>query len=73
MWFIVDRLSEVALFWIVKTTDPLTILCRLYIEEIVRRHGVPLSFVSDRDPRYVGPFEVIQRIEEVAYRLVLPP
>ena len=24
-------------------------------------------------PRYVGPFEIIERIDEVAYRLALPP
>ena len=56
MWVIVDRLMEVAHFVTVKTTDPLTTLSRLYIEEIVRLHGVPLSIVSDRDPRFVSQF-----------------
>ena len=31
-------------------------LCRLYIREIVRLHGVPVSIVSDRDPRFTAQF-----------------
>ena len=31
-------------------------LCRLYIREIVRLHGIPVSIVSDRDPRFTSQF-----------------
>ena len=31
-------------------------LAELYVEEIVRLHGVPLSIVSDRDPRFTSRF-----------------
>ncbi|XP_027158268.1 uncharacterized protein LOC113759889 [Coffea eugenioides] len=31
-------------------------LARVYMEEIVRLHGVPVSIVSDRDPRFVSRF-----------------
>ena len=31
-------------------------LAELYVNEIVRLHGVPESIVSDRDPRFVSKF-----------------
>jgi hypothetical protein len=31
-------------------------LAELYIKEIVRLHGVPVSIVSDRDPRFTSRF-----------------
>ncbi len=31
-------------------------LAKLYIDEIVRLHGVPVSIISDRDPRFTFRF-----------------
>ena len=31
-------------------------LANLYVNEIVRLHGIPLSIVSDRDPRFTSRF-----------------
>ena len=31
-------------------------LAELYVDEIVRLHGVPLSIVSDRDPHFTSRF-----------------
>ncbi|GAB2290468.1 hypothetical protein Dimus_038103 [Dionaea muscipula] len=31
-------------------------LARLYMKEIVRLHGAPVSIVSDQDPRFVSKF-----------------
>lgn len=36
--------------------DSLEKLVRLYIQEIIRLHGVPVSIISDRDPRFVSQF-----------------
>ena len=36
--------------------DDLEEFCRLYIREIVRLHGVPVSIVSDQDPRFTAQF-----------------
>nr|GEV35084.1 putative reverse transcriptase domain-containing protein [Tanacetum cinerariifolium] len=91
-------------------------LARLYLSEIVARHGVPISIISDRDsyftsrfwqsmqealgthldmsmayhpqtdgqsvvrfgkkrkltPRFIRPFEIIEKVGPVAYRLDLP-
>ena len=52
VWVIVDRLTKSAHFLLVGMTFTLERLCRLYIREIVRLHGVPVSIVSDRDPRF---------------------
>ena len=54
IWVIVDRLTKSAHFRPIRTTDSVDKLSRKYIEEIVRLHGVPVSIVSDHDPRFVS-------------------
>ena len=56
VWVIVDRLTKSAHFLAVRMTFTLEEFCRLYIREIVRLHGVPVSIVSDRDPRFTAHF-----------------
>ena len=56
IWVIVDRLTKSAHFMAVRMTFTLEEFCRLYIWEIVRLHGVPVSIVSDRDPRFAAQF-----------------
>ena len=56
IWVIVDRLTKSAHFLPVSNDDPLDKLAQLYVEEIVRLHGVPISIVSDRDPRFTFRF-----------------
>ena len=47
IWVIVDRLTKSTHFLPVSNDDPLDKLAQLYVEEIVRLHGVPISIVSD--------------------------
>ena len=47
VWVVVDRLTKSAHFLGIKTTDSLGTLRCLYVVEIVRLHGVPLSIVLD--------------------------
>ena len=56
VWVIVDRLTKSAHLLAVRMTFALERFCRLYIREIVRLHGVPVSIVSDRDPRFTAHF-----------------
>ncbi|RVW63396.1 Transposon Ty3-I Gag-Pol polyprotein [Vitis vinifera] len=53
VWVIVDRLTKSTHFLAMKTTDSMNSLAKLYIQEIVRLHGIPVSIVSDRDPKWV--------------------
>ena len=56
IWVIVDRLTKTAHFVPIKVSYKLEKLAELYIQEIVRLHGIPVSIVSDRDPRFTSKF-----------------
>ncbi|GJU61425.1 putative reverse transcriptase domain-containing protein [Tanacetum coccineum] len=50
------RLTKSAHFIPTKATDSMETLTRLYIKEIVSRHGVPISIISDRDSHFTSRF-----------------
>ncbi|KAL0373932.1 UNVERIFIED_CONTAM: Transposon Ty3-I Gag-Pol polyprotein [Sesamum radiatum] len=56
IWVIVDRLTKCAHFIPLHTTYTLDKLVTIYIEDIVRLHGIPGSIVPDRDPRFTSRF-----------------
>nr|GFB64822.1 reverse transcriptase domain-containing protein [Tanacetum cinerariifolium]GFB64825.1 reverse transcriptase domain-containing protein [Tanacetum cinerariifolium] len=99
IWVIVDRLTKSAIFTPIRETDPMDKLARIYLKEVFMRHGIPVSIISDRDPRfaynfwrslqnslgvvrfgkrgklnlrYVRPFNVLERVRDVAYKFDLP-
>jgi len=53
---IVDRLIKSAHFLAIKVTFTNEYLVDIYLKEIVRLHGIPLSIASDRDTKFVSKF-----------------
>ncbi|GJY40993.1 putative reverse transcriptase domain-containing protein [Tanacetum coccineum] len=51
---IVDCLTKSAHFIPTRATDNMETLTRLYIKEIVSRHGVPISIISDYDSHFTS-------------------
>ncbi|GKE90378.1 putative reverse transcriptase domain-containing protein, partial [Tanacetum coccineum] len=56
IWVIVDRLTKSAHFLPTKKTDSMEKLMQLYLKEVVCRHGVPISIISDRDSHFTSRF-----------------
>ncbi|GKE18142.1 putative reverse transcriptase domain-containing protein [Tanacetum coccineum] len=56
IWVIVDRLTKSAHFLPMRETDPMDKLAKLYLKEVVTRHGIPVSIICDRDPRFTSNF-----------------
>ncbi|GJU83895.1 putative reverse transcriptase domain-containing protein [Tanacetum coccineum] len=56
IWVIVDRLTKSAHFLPMPEDDTLEKLTRQYLEEVVSRHGVPVSIISDRDRKFTSYF-----------------
>nr|GEW49705.1 reverse transcriptase domain-containing protein [Tanacetum cinerariifolium] len=56
IWVIVDCLTKSAHFIPTRETDSMEALTRLYIKEIVSRHGVPISIISDHKSRFTSRF-----------------
>ena len=56
VWVIVDRLTKSAHFIPIRIDYSMDRLAKLYVDEIVRLHGVSLFIVSDRDSRFTSRF-----------------
>ncbi|KAD7478941.1 hypothetical protein E3N88_02077 [Mikania micrantha] len=56
IWVIVDRLTKSAHFLPIREDYSMDRLAKLYVNEIVSRHGVPISIISDRDSRFMSRF-----------------
>ncbi|KAJ4964701.1 hypothetical protein NE237_016550 [Protea cynaroides] len=56
VWVIVDCLTKIARFIPIRPQYTLERLAKLYVDNIVRLHGVPESIVSNRDPRFTSMF-----------------
>nr|GEZ18282.1 putative reverse transcriptase domain-containing protein [Tanacetum cinerariifolium] len=54
IWVVMDRLTKSAHFLPIREDYKTEKLARIYINEIVARHGVPVSIISDRDGRFAS-------------------
>ncbi|WMV46630.1 hypothetical protein MTR67_040015 [Solanum verrucosum] len=67
IWVIVDRMKKLAHFIRVKVSYFVKDYAKLYLRDIVRLHGVPLSIIIDRCP-----YQILRGIGMVAYELDFP-
>ncbi|GJX89736.1 reverse transcriptase domain-containing protein [Tanacetum coccineum] len=56
IWVIVDRLTKSAHFLPMKKTYSMEKLMQLYLKEVVCRHGIPISVISDQDSHFMSRF-----------------
>ena len=56
VWVIVDIFTKSSHFLSVRLDYSMDRLVELYVNEIVLLHGIPVSIVSDHDPRFTSRF-----------------
>ncbi|GJX40756.1 putative reverse transcriptase domain-containing protein [Tanacetum coccineum] len=56
IWVIVDQLTKSVIFLPIRETDPLEKLARMYLKEVVTRHGIPVLIICDHDPWFASYF-----------------
>nr|GEY79021.1 reverse transcriptase domain-containing protein [Tanacetum cinerariifolium] len=56
IWVIVDRLTKSTHFLSMRENDSIDRLTRLYMKEVVTRHGIPVSIICDHDSRFTSNF-----------------
>ncbi|GKB22635.1 putative reverse transcriptase domain-containing protein [Tanacetum coccineum] len=61
IWVVVDKLTKSTHFQATHEDYSMENLARLYIDQIVARHGVPVSIILDRDGRLIG-LELVQKM-----------
>ena len=54
IWVIVDRLTKSAHFIPVKSTYSAEDCAKIFIDDIVCHHGIPLSIISDRGAQFTS-------------------
>ncbi|KAJ9547279.1 hypothetical protein OSB04_019822 [Centaurea solstitialis] len=52
----IDRLTKSAIFLPIRESSTAEQLAKIYVDEVVSRHGVPVSIISDRDVRFTSRF-----------------
>ncbi|GJU87750.1 putative reverse transcriptase domain-containing protein [Tanacetum coccineum] len=75
IWVIVDRLAKSAIFVPMRETDQMDKLARMYLKEVVIRHGIPFSIICDRDPRFASNFwrslqNALEIVQETTEKIV---
>ncbi|GKE63374.1 putative reverse transcriptase domain-containing protein [Tanacetum coccineum] len=56
IWVIVDRLTKSAIFLPMREIDPLEKQAKMYLKEVVTRHGILVLIICVRDPRFASNF-----------------
>ena len=56
IWVVLERLTKSAHFIPVKSTYLAKDYVRIFLDEIVHRHGIPLSIILDRGSQYTSRF-----------------
>jgi hypothetical protein len=64
IWVIIDRLTKTAHFLPVHTTYNAKKYAEIYLDQIIRLHGVPKTIISDRGAQFIAQF-----LEQLQYAL----
>ncbi|GKA82169.1 putative reverse transcriptase domain-containing protein [Tanacetum coccineum] len=68
IWVIVDRLTKSAIFTPMRETDSMEKFARMHLKEVVTRQGIPVSIISDRDPRFTSNFgRSLQKVLDTSF------
>nr|GEW22760.1 retrotransposon protein, putative, Ty3-gypsy subclass [Tanacetum cinerariifolium] len=78
IWVIIDRLTKSAYFLPIRGKESIDKLARLYLKEVVSRHGIPVSIICDRnievqDAQLTGPeliHETTEKIVQIKQRIL---